>query len=121
MQSDIHYWPQSDTLLKTLELSVGSSQSQGKISVALSSEIISSAFALPLYFIIDESVQWLLGKRRIEDAEKIVLKAAKGNKKTLEQPIFTDDKDKKEDEDEKKKGQCASFMEMFVDIGKDRF
>lgn len=79
---------------------------------------IPSAFALPLYFIIDESVQWLLGKRRIEDAKKIVLKAAKGNRKALEQPIFTDDKDNKEEEDEKKKGQCASFMDMFVDIGK---
>ena len=94
--------------------------SQGKIPGALSFEIISSAFALPLYFIIDESIQWLLGKRRIEDAEKIVLKAAKGNKKTLEQPIFTDNEEKKEQEEEKKKGQCASFMEMFVDVGKDR-
>ncbi|CAG5112629.1 Oidioi.mRNA.OKI2018_I69.chr2.g6822.t1.cds [Oikopleura dioica] len=76
---------------------------------------IPSAFALPLYFIIDESVQWLLGKRRIDDAEKIVLKAADGNKKVLEKPVFVDDKEDKEG-DEKNKGQCAAFADMFVDV-----
>ena len=45
---------------------------------------IPSLLFLPFYFLIDESVQWLLGKKRLEDAEKIVMKAVEANGKSGE-------------------------------------
>ena len=72
---------------------------------------------LPYYFFVDESVQWLLSKNRLADAERIVLKAAETNGKDLDTPIFTSgDENKNSDDSNKKKNACTDFMAMFGDI-----
>jgi len=77
---------------------------------------IPSILFMPYYFFMDESVQWLLGKKRLSDAEKIVIKAADYNKKTLQTPIFNNNEN--EETEEKQKGRCEQFGAMFVEIGK---
>lgn len=53
-------------------------------------------------------------KNRLDNAEKIVVKAAKTNGKQLEGPIFVSEEDK--NEDAPKKNACGDFLAMFGDI-----
>ena len=55
-----------------------------------------------------------LSKNRLDDAEKIVVKAAETNGKQLEGPIFVSEEDK--NEDAPKKNACSDFLAMFGDI-----
>ena len=53
-------------------------------------------------------------KNRLDDAEKIVVKAAETNGKQLKGPIFVSEEDK--NEDAPKKNACSDFLAMFGDI-----
>ena len=55
-----------------------------------------------------------LSKNRLDDAEKIVIKAAETNGKQLDTPIFVAEENK--NDDAPKKNACSDFLAMFGDI-----
>ncbi|XP_022110861.1 solute carrier family 22 member 20-like [Acanthaster planci] len=68
---------------------------------------------LSLFFVIglSESVRWLLSKGRVQEAEEVIRKVGKWNKKTLPEKIF----DEKEIESYKQssKGHVPSFIDLY--------
>ena len=73
-----------------------------------------SLLFLPYYFFVDESVQWLLSQKRVDDAEKIVAKAVSQNGASVETPIFT--AEISDDDIKKKPSALKSFVSMFGEI-----
>ncbi|EFX70747.1 hypothetical protein DAPPUDRAFT_60927, partial [Daphnia pulex] len=71
-------------------------------------------FALvALYWIVPESIRWLIIKKRFSEARLLILKCAQMNKKSVPNHLITIPDDKKEDELAKSSAKGESIIDVF--------